>query len=518
MVGTCAERRAGEQQARERGRGLPQHQARVREHVPVLARHAAHADRAQRRAQVQLRAARTMRLWLPSLHPCRPSSRACDHRKSKHLTSLPQHATGRSGTALQTCRAPKGRPQVHPHGCGYKSTRAGPDAGDGDHIIRRGPRTSSSTSSGAPASNRAPRLSPPASPSPPPPRPSAAPASHSAASGAAPAAPSAAPRAGPSAAPRSRAPHAAAAGPPASLQREAGAVALAVCRAGAPAQPCCAAGWGRASSGGRSGARPPRVACPGTWPRAAASQQAPAWPAAPAAASPAAGRPAPGSPDPVQPHGTGCSRPPTPRCPGTAPSGLWPAQRSPLAHGSAPACAQSGGPRSVKAACTQRRSMASARARFSTRSSRVATASQAKPSASNSARRPSWAPSGLQELIRFRDKPVIVTGARKAVTDGDTGDTGGGSHGRPCGTLAAAMSQPYAVSVAPGPRADRGVDGQQRRRHSPTLYQARSARTRASAHLGEVERARAVAAHMEIACQALRVPPAAQPLLPLATA
>ncbi len=167
----------------------------------------------------------------------------------------------------------------------------------------------------------------------------------------------------------------------------------------------------------------------------------------------------------MQPHGTGCSRPPTPRCPGTAPSGLWPAQRSPLAHGSAPACAQSGGPRSVKAACTQRRSMASARARFSTRSSRVATASQAKPSASNSARRPSWAPSGLQELIRFRDKPVIVTGARKAVTDGDTGDTGGGSDGRPCGTLAAAMSQPYAVSVAPGPQADRGVFAEL---HGPT--------------------------------------------------
>lgn len=51
---TLAQGGPGEQQARERGRGLPQHQARVRQRVAVLPRDAAHARAPQRRPKVHL--------------------------------------------------------------------------------------------------------------------------------------------------------------------------------------------------------------------------------------------------------------------------------------------------------------------------------------------------------------------------------------------------------------------------------------------------------------------------------
>lgn len=54
MGSTVAQGGPGEEQARERGRGLPQHQARVRKRVAVLPRDAAHAHAPQRRPQVHL--------------------------------------------------------------------------------------------------------------------------------------------------------------------------------------------------------------------------------------------------------------------------------------------------------------------------------------------------------------------------------------------------------------------------------------------------------------------------------
>ena len=151
-----------------------------------------------------------------------------------------------------------------------------------------------------------------------------------------------------------------------------------------------------------------------------------------------------------------------------------------------------GGATSVKAACTQRRSMASARARFSRHTARTCSASQRKPCARNSARRPSCTAAIALTIGEFQSFRLSVRVSVNAL-----------------GIVRRVVEARQGL-VVQQPRMMPHHTGTQDARHG-TGYEAASSGL--WGHLCEVKRARAIPPHKEVAGQALRVPRAAEALL-----